>query len=263
MVKLIMTDIDGTLIPDGTMEINPEYFEVIEKLIEKGIVFVVASGRHMCSVKKVFAPVLDKIWVASQNGNVITNNGKSKIVKPIPQEWAQRLWKQLSEINQIDGILDTATTTYCPFEGTPMHKLLLEGYHYDTSGTGGWNKVPEEEFSMMTLYHPDSVDQICRDSIQGEWKGKLEFLKSGKYWIDIVRPGANKGEALKTICEKLGIYPEETVAFGDNLNDVSMIKSAGKGYAVDTARKETKEAADKVIPSYAEDGVLEVLKTFL
>ena len=70
MVKLIMTDIDGTLIPDGTMDINPEYFEVIEKLVEKGIIFVVASGRHMSSVKKVFAPVLDKIWVASQNGNV-------------------------------------------------------------------------------------------------------------------------------------------------------------------------------------------------
>ena len=65
MVKLIMTDIDGTLIPDGTMDINPEYFEVIEKLVEKGIIFVVASGRHMSSVKKVFAPVLDKIWVAS------------------------------------------------------------------------------------------------------------------------------------------------------------------------------------------------------
>ena len=55
MVKLIMTDIDGTLIPDGTMDINPEYFEVIEKLVEKGIIFVVASGRHMSSVKKVFA----------------------------------------------------------------------------------------------------------------------------------------------------------------------------------------------------------------
>ena len=50
MVKLIMTDIDGTLIPDGTMDINPEYFEVIEKLVEKGIIFVVASGRHMSCV---------------------------------------------------------------------------------------------------------------------------------------------------------------------------------------------------------------------
>ena len=42
MIKMVMTDIDGTLIKDGTLQINPEYYEVIEKLAEKGIVFVVA-----------------------------------------------------------------------------------------------------------------------------------------------------------------------------------------------------------------------------
>ena len=105
MVKLIMTDIDGTLIPDGTMDINPEYFEVIEKLVEKGIIFVVASGRHMSSVKKVFAPVLDKIWVASQNGNVLTYHGKSRIIKSIPQEWGREMWRQFSKLKGVEGIV--------------------------------------------------------------------------------------------------------------------------------------------------------------
>ena len=224
MVKLIMTDIDGTLIPDGTMDINPEYFEVIEKLVEKGIIFVVASGRHMSSVKKVFAPVLDKIWVASQNGNVLTYHGKSRIIKSIP---------------------------------------LADEYHFNVTGTGGWNQVPEEDFSMMTLYHPQSAENICKELVEDKWKGKLEFLTSGKYWVDIVMPEVGKGTALEEICSQLGIAPEETIAFGDNLNDISMIQSAGKGYAVNTAREETKKAADEVIPGYAENGVLEVLKTFL
>lgn len=60
----------------------------------------------------------------------------------------------------------------------------------------------------------------------------------------------------------MGISREETIAFGDNINDIAMLEYAGKGYAVDTARKETKEAADEIIPGYAEDGVLKVLKTF-
>ena len=68
---------------------------------------------------------------------------------------------------------------------------------------------------------------------------------------------------MRSICEKLGISREETIAFGDNINDIAMLEYAGKGYAVDTARKETKEAADEIIPGYAEDGVLKVLKTFL
>lgn len=263
MIKMVMTDIDGTLVKDGNLQINPEYYEVIEKLVEKGIVFVVASGRHMISIKEVFAPVMDKLWIASQNGNVLTHDGQSKIMKPIPQVWAKELWHQMSGIDQLDGIVDTAVTTYCPFEGTQMHKLLIDGYHYDTKGTGGWDKVPQEDFSMMTMYHPENVDQICKKYIKDKWEGKLEFLNSGKYWIDVVRPGANKGTAMRSICEELGISHEETIAFGDNINDIAMLEYAGKGYAVDTARKETKEAADEIIPGYAKDGVLKVLKTFL
>ena len=263
MVKLIMTDIDGTLIPDGTMDINPEYFEVIGKLVEKGIIFVVASGRHMSSVKKVFAPVLDKIWVASQNGNVLTYHGKSRIIKSIPQEWGREMWRQFSKLKGVEGVLDTATEMYCPFEGTSMYKILADEYHFNVTGTGGWNQVPEEDFSMMTLYHPQSAENICKELVEDKWKGKLEFLTSGKDWVDIVMPEVGKGTALEEICSQLGIAPEETIAFGDNLNDISMIQSAGKGYAVNTAREETKKAADEVIPSYAENGVLEVLKTFL
>ena len=180
MIKMVMTDIDGTLIKDGTLQINPEYYEVIEKLVEKGIVFVVASGRHMVSIKEVFAPVMDKLWIASQNGNVVSHNGKSKIMKPIPQEWGKELWEQLSKFDQLEGILNTPTNTYCPFEGTPMHKLLIDGYHYDTIGTGGWSNVPQEDFSMMTMYHPENVDQICKKYIKDKWEGKLEFLNSGK-----------------------------------------------------------------------------------
>ena len=263
MVKLIMTDIDGTLIPDGTMDINPEYFEVIEKLVEKGIIFVVASGRHMSSVKKVFAPVLDKIWVASQNGNVLTYHGKSRIIKSIPQEWGREMWRQFSKLKGVEGVLDTATEMYCPFEETSMYKILADEYHFNVTGTGGWNQVPEEDFSMMTLYHPQSAENICKELVEDKWKGKLEFLTSGKYWVDIVMPEVGKGTALEEICRQLGIAPEETIAFGDNLNDISMIQSAGKGYAVNTAREETKKAADEVIPGYAENGVLEGWKTFL
>ena len=173
------------------------------------------------------------------------------------------MWKQFSKLKGVEGVLDTATEMYCPFEETSMYKILADEYHFNVTGTGGWNQVPEEDFSMMTLYHPQSAENICKELVEDKWKGKLEFLTSGKYWVDIVMPEVGKGTALEEICSQLGIAPEETIAFGDNLNDISMIQSAGKGYAVNTAREETKKAADEVIPGYAENGVLEVLKTFL
>ena len=57
MIKLIATDIDGTLVKDGTLMINPEYMTVIEQLTQKGILFVVCSGRQFSSEKKLFASI--------------------------------------------------------------------------------------------------------------------------------------------------------------------------------------------------------------
>ena len=57
MIKLVASDIDGTLLPEGTDKINPEIFEVILKLKEKGILFAAASGRHYCSISRLFEPV--------------------------------------------------------------------------------------------------------------------------------------------------------------------------------------------------------------
>lgn len=51
MIKLIVSDVDGTLVPEGTNHINPELFELIRRLKKEGIYFAVASGRHKCSIE--------------------------------------------------------------------------------------------------------------------------------------------------------------------------------------------------------------------
>ena len=78
MIKLVITDIDGTLLDEGQTNLNPEYFDIIRKLTERGVTFAVATGRHAVSVKKTFGPVLDCIWIVSQNGSVIEHNGGSE-----------------------------------------------------------------------------------------------------------------------------------------------------------------------------------------
>ena len=60
MIKLIVSDVDGTLVPEGTNNINPELFELILRLKKKGVYFAVASGRHKCSIEKIFAPVKEE-----------------------------------------------------------------------------------------------------------------------------------------------------------------------------------------------------------
>ena len=67
MIKLIVSDVDGTLVEDGSADINPELFEVILKLREKGIQFAIASGRPWSSVEHTFDPVKKKIFYMHNN----------------------------------------------------------------------------------------------------------------------------------------------------------------------------------------------------
>ena len=71
MIKLIVSDVDGTLVPDGSADLNPELFDVIEKLREKGIQFAIASGRPWSSVEHTFDPVKKKIFYIANNALIL------------------------------------------------------------------------------------------------------------------------------------------------------------------------------------------------
>ena len=83
---------------------------------------------------------------------------------------------------------------------------------------------------------------------------------AGKEWMDCTAPGSGKGPSVAFLQEYLGISPDETCTFGDNLNDIAMLQKAGRSYAVANARAEVQAAAGEVCPSYSEDGVLQILK---
>jgi len=68
MIKLIASDIDGTLIPDSTPNLYPEIVEEIKSLAERGVIFCGASGRQLCSIQNVFREVSDKICYIAENG---------------------------------------------------------------------------------------------------------------------------------------------------------------------------------------------------
>ena len=84
MIKLIISDIDGTLVPDGTDQINSEIFNVIETLYEKGIRFAAASGRQFISIKKLFEPVSDKIFYIPDGGSVVRTLDETIFEETIP-----------------------------------------------------------------------------------------------------------------------------------------------------------------------------------
>ena len=229
MIKLIASDIDGTLVEESSHQINPEYFKVIEDLKEVGIRFCACSGRQYASMLDLFKPIADDIFFISGNGT-----------------------------------METPGTCYTEAgEDSRFFHLMRDSYHYDIQNVDDVTKLPLHNITKVSVFHPTSIEASTEQLRNDPRFARLSKTISGAWWLDITALESGKGEAYALLQEYLGIKKEETVYFGDNLNDLSAFGETGVAATVANARPEMKEAADIVERSYAKMGVLRELRNIL
>ena len=132
MIKLIATDIDGTLVKDGSLLIDPEYMSVIDRLIDKGIIFVVCSGRQFSSEFKLFAPIKHKLLYITDGGTVVRT--PKEILKTYPMD--EDIWKGMcrmvrDELPACDYFAATPDFCFAEDGGSPIFHLLRDSYGFE------------------------------------------------------------------------------------------------------------------------------------
>ncbi len=264
MIKLIATDIDGTLVKDGTLAIDPEYMEVVGKLVEKGMIFVACSGRQYRSERKLFAPVADRLLYVSDGGTVVRTPEKILKVHTLDEAvWKGMCTMVREQMPSCDYFLSTPECSFAEDGGSRMFHWLRDSYGYDMHELSELSRLTDQQVIKFSVYHPNACEEMCAPLFTPSWKDQVTLVSAGKEWMDATPIGAGKGSALAFLQEFLGISPEETCTFGDNINDIEMLQEAGLSFAVSNAREEVRNAAKDICRPYWENGVLEILKSFL
>lgn len=268
MNRLYISDLDGTLL-NQEAALSTETKRGIQKILEVNILFTVATARSVKSVQKMFEGIHLKLPVIEFNGAFITelNSGEHLVVNAIEK----------NEFVQIKERLDKKKMNFLisSFDGEGDHL-----YYTDITNEGEkWyihdrkiNKDPR----LLKLDHFDDVlkeDIICITIIDRYEKLKEEFVflqrnrkvevhiqenhySPGWYWLTIHSHRATKDKAIKDLIKLKNIEPCTLTVFGDNTNDIKMMKSADRGVAVSNAIGEVKDIADEVIQSNLDNGVL-------
>ena len=225
MIKLIASDVDGTLIQDSTPDLYREMVETIYKLKKKGILFCAASGRQYFSLRNVFRDVADEI----------------AMLRPY--------------YGECETVVSTANGSLIESKNQEFIHLLTYGYHNHFRLVEDVLKE-KEEIIKIAVYRKGSIRRLGEGSFIPPWEDKVKACMAGEEWVDFM----DKGNGLKVLEKFLGICKEETMAFGDNNNDIGMMLAAGTSYAVDTAVKEVKKAADYVCPGWKDKGVYQIIQ---
>lgn len=264
MYKLIAIDIDGTLI-NNNEEITQEVKDAIHAAQSQGVKVVLATGRPIGGVSRFIEELgltKEEDYVVTYNGAFVQNTNTKKIVVQ-----TNLTYENLQEVYALSQQL-----------GSPMHYFDLD-YVYTPEKAINKYTVYESHTNQVPLYY-QPVDEAPEDiqipkmmfiddkerldqtieAIPASFREKYAMFKSAPYFLEILHPHVNKGEAVKRLAEKLSIKREEVICIGDGGNDLSMVEYAGCGVAMGNAIPAVKEAADFQTLSNDEHGVAHAIE---
>lgn len=260
MIKLVVSDIDGTLLEDGQHTLNPELFDVIGKLRERGMQFAAASGRQWASIEAVFEPIKEKIFYLSDNGAYVGCYGRQLFANTIERDLVMEMVKDIRAAG-LDVMISGPDVVYLETRDEEFYRWMVDGYKFRVQRVDDLLAV-EDVFIKVSAYKKEDVEGATKE-LRAKYQDKLKIAISGDMWMDCMATGINKGVAVKLLQESLGILPEETIAFGDQLNDIEMLESVYYSFAIGNARPEVKQVARFEADTNVNDGVLKILKLLL
>lgn len=255
MMKLIVSDMDGTIVKSN-LEIPHEIVPIFRTLIDKGIVCGIATGRSFHSIKHTFKEIYDDMLIISENGAMVYYKGEVLQAATIPKEMA----KQVYEISKrSDGVIAfSGVKKGYVFNGNEDVMHIMEHHFPKLECIDSFDDI-DVEFLEISIYFKNQTS-LNTLALFDELKEEVNAVSSADDWIDINVHGLNKGEAIQHIQQKLGIKKEESMAFGDNMNDLELLQCVEESYAVGNAHEKVKEVAKHVIGTNDDEAVLAELK---
>lgn len=242
MIKLVTCDIDGTLIKDYSKDLEPSFFDLIKKLKEKGVLFVATSGRQLPNLKQLFKPVQNEISYISENGALITHNNKTLYKSIIDNKLAKDLAQKILDTQNLEVLVCAANTTYVIPKCEKFLKHIQFEVKNDITIATSLNDI-KEDILKVSIYEPNKITQETIDLFTKEFGQKFKHTLSGLSWYDFMNYNTHKGSAIEILQKEINVTKEETVAFGDNFNDIEMLKDAKYSFAMEDAHPDVKKYA--------------------
>ncbi|MBD7909763.1 MULTISPECIES: HAD family hydrolase [Clostridium] len=260
MIRLIATDMDGTLL-DEKGQIPQEFANTLEKLENRNIKFVVASGRPYYTLYENFTPLSDKLYYICDNGAFVVENGEIVSISIIDKDKVNELIKCVEFIPNAEIILCGKNGAYhrpCSDEFTTE----IDKYYIKKHIVDDLTKVNDEIFKI-TICNLTSTTNNTYETIKHKFSSDFMIVVSGEVWIDIMNEGVNKGAALRKIQEDQNISYDETMVFGDFYNDVEMLKKAHYSFVMENANDDMKQYGNFIAPKNTENGVIKTIEKYI
>ena len=254
MIKALFFDIDGTLVSFKTHSIPQSTIEAINKAKEKGIKVFISTGRPKAIMNNLGKLEFDRY---------ITMNGAYCFAGT-----DEVIYKSSIPAGDVETIVNLVKkkSISCIFVQEKKMGICNPGWMSDEfSATLNVPTLPEMKIDDVPNMEIFQISPFITPAQEKEWLTLLPNCESGRWnpsFTDIVAKGNGKNRGIDEIIKHFGISLEETMAFGDGGNDISMLKHAAIGVAMGNAKDNVKQAADYVTDTVDNDGIRKAMEHF-
>jgi len=278
-VRMVAIDMDGTLLPTFTQAISRRNAQALKAAQEAGITVVIATGRRQAYT----APLLAGLGLRADMP-LITSNGA--VTRTLGGDAIDRVHMEARVARELCGLLRQFGAMVFTFDRPGRGELVLEDMDQAHGRIALWVEANRNAIEVVKPLEDALADG--ENPIQGmvaggmskmrlaekalkasEWSGgcecvRTEYPRRDLAILDLLPPGVSKGWALERLADRLGINRKETMAIGDNWNDVDMLEWAGQSVLMGNAAQDLRTMAKmrgwKQAPPNDEDGVAVVLE---
>lgn len=266
--KILFTDIDGTLLNDKR-EIPNENREAIEKALRAGHSIVIATGRPLDSGKKIVEELgltMPGCYMIAYNGAVIYDCGNDRVLEKqsLPYSYVEELFKRGKEAGlYVQTYNKTQIVTTQETEELEYYRQHTRLTYQVTDDVIGILEEEPQKVMLINLEDKKRLEKFQEDTMEWE-KGKCHSFFSMDTYLEYAPLNATKAYGIHYLCELLDIPLENTIAAGDERNDIPMLKEAHVGVAMKNAKEEVKAVADYITKkNNNESGIAEVIEKFM
>lgn len=258
LIQLVLSDMDGTLLmPDHSL--SPAVIEAVAQLRAAGVKFTLASSRPPRAMRQQIEALGIDLPTAAFNGGVLINADGSELQSHWVDRDAVDICLALFAEHALDVWVFADDQWLARDRKAEYFPKELHALGYEPLIVEDFTPYLDRVHKMVATSGNFQLLVDLEQQLQAPLHGKAIAARSQRYYLDITAVLANKGEALATLAERLGIELANTAVLGDGGNDVAMFKRAGFSVAMGQGEQVVREQADAVTASNAEDGVAQAI----
>ncbi|MCM3701296.1 HAD family hydrolase [Paenibacillus macerans] len=255
MIKLVLTDMDGTFL-NNNGEFNRELYKDVQKMMkEQGVIFAPVTGKQCERVEELFATDAADLWILGDSATRIKHNGEFVYESLLSNKLGLEIIQLLEEIS-LDQIIIACTRTGAVIKDTISPDIVRRSYAQVRQVSDF--KELTEDFVKITVYDSALRCFETREKLSRFFESAY-IVASEAAWIDIANVNVHKGTTVEHLQRLLNVTPQETMAFGDGYNDLELLVRADYSFAVRNAVPELKDAANYITGSNEDDAVMKTI----